>query len=112
MTKTISDENCPIIHALSVIDGKWKLPLLWHLADNPCGIRYNELKRRLEGITNIMLTRSLRDLEADGVIVRRCFSGASPHVEYTLTAQGQALIPALSAVKAWGKQLHHTSASS
>ncbi|MFT8710189.1 MAG: helix-turn-helix domain-containing protein [Sporolactobacillus sp.] len=79
--------------------------MLWHLADNPNGIRYNELKRRLNGITNIMLTRSLRELEDDGVVARIKYSDTPPHVEYSLTGQGQKLVPALLTIKEWGEQL-------
>lgn len=50
MIKKIYEENCPVIYALNIIGSRWKLPVLWHLANNPNGIRYNELKRRLDGI--------------------------------------------------------------
>lgn len=106
MIKNIYEGNCPVIHALNIIGGKWKLPVLWYLANNPNGIRYNELKRRLNGITNIMLTRSLRELEEDGVVTRIQYSDVPPHVEYSLTEQGEKLIPALLTIKEWGENLH------
>lgn len=105
MEKTIYPGNCPVIYALNIIGGKWKLPLLWHLANNQRGIRYNELKRKLDGITNIMLTRSLRELEEDGIVNRLQHSTIPPHVIYSLTEQGEKLIPALMNIKEWGEGL-------
>ena len=68
---------CPIIHALNLIGGKWKLPVLWHLFDAE-SVRYNELKRSVVGITNIMLTQCLRELEAAGSCAGT-ISEKSPH---------------------------------
>ena len=62
-------------------------------------IRYNELKRQVHGITNIMLTRSLQELEAHGLVSRIQYSEIPPHVEYCLTKAGQKLIPALHELK-------------
>ena len=88
---------CPVIHALRLIGGKWKLPILWHLFDAET-VRYNELKRRVVGVTNIMLTQCL---------VRRIDYGeVPPRVEYALTERGRDLLPALRELYAWGgKQL-------
>ena len=78
---------CPIIHALNLIGGKWKLPVLWHLFDAE-SVRYNELKRSVVGITNIMLTQCLRELEAAGLVRRDDFGEVPPRVEYSLTGPG------------------------
>lgn len=94
------DNVCPVLHALNIIGGKWRIPILWKLANSP--LRYNELKRQLTGITNIMLTRSLKDLEKHGLIDRIQFSEIPPHVEYSLTEQGKNLVPALIIIKEWG----------
>ena len=83
---------CPIIHALNLIGGKWKLPVLWHLFDAE-SVRYNELKRSVVGITNIMLTQCLRELEAAGLVRRNDFGEVPTRVEYTLTGRGRELIP-------------------
>lgn len=56
------DGSCQVVTALNLLSGRWKLPILWKLYKG--GIRYNELKRQVRGITNIMLTRSLQELEA------------------------------------------------
>jgi DNA-binding HxlR family transcriptional regulator len=108
MNKAIYEGNCPVIYALNMIGSKWKLALLWHLANNQNGIRYNELKRKLDGITNIMLTRSLRELDEDGIVRRIQYSDIPPHVEYSLTDQGEKLIPALLNIKVWGEQLRQS----
>ena len=83
---------CPIIHALNLIGGKWKLPVLWHLFDAE-SVRYNELKRSVVGITNIMLTQCLRELEAAGLVRRNDFGEVPPRVEYSLTGRGRELLP-------------------
>ena len=94
------DNGCPVLHALSVIGGKWRIPILWKLANSP--LRYNELKRQLSGITNIMLTRSLKELEAYDLVRRVQYSEIPPHVEYSLTQQGEQLVPAFMIIKEWG----------
>ncbi len=79
------------------------MPILWHLSQSE--LRYNELKRKLDGITNIMLTRSLKELEGYGLIQRKQYSEIPPHVEYSVTETGKRLIPALKAIKDWGLEL-------
>jgi len=98
----IYDKSCPVLHALNIIGGKWRIPILWQLSNS--SLRYNELKRQLKGITNIMLTRSLKDLEDYGLINRVQFAEVPPHVEYSLTEQGKQLVPALLIIKDWGEQ--------
>jgi DNA-binding HxlR family transcriptional regulator len=115
----MSDNNlysgsCEVVNALNLLSGRWKLPILWKLSYG--NIRYNELKRQVHGITNIMLTRSLQELEAHGLVSRIQYSEIPPHVEYCLTKSGQKLVPALHELKKWGeeqaiveRQLHSTS---
>ncbi|HEX9025976.1 MAG TPA: helix-turn-helix domain-containing protein [Clostridium sp.] len=100
--KNIYDDNCPILHALNIIGGKWRLPILWNLSDG--GLRYNELKRKLNGITNIMLTRSLQDLEQYGLVKRVQHSEIPPHVEYFLTDHTKKLLPAMKSIDEWGRE--------
>lgn len=100
MENKIVEINCPVIAALKIIGGKWRIPVLWKLAEGP--VRYNELKRQLVGITNIMLTRSLRELEEAKLIHRIQYSDIPPHVEYVLTEDGKNLLPALNSIKEWG----------
>ncbi|WP_308776950.1 helix-turn-helix domain-containing protein [uncultured Bilophila sp.] len=103
---------CPIIHALHLIGGKWKLPVLWHLFDAE-PVRYNELKRSVVGITNIMLTQCLRELEASGLVRREDHGEVPPRVEYSLTERGRELLPALRELYKWGeRQLARNAATS
>lgn len=95
------DGSCDLVNAFNFICGKWRLPILWYLSQG--NYRYNELKRLLCGITNIMLTRSLQDLESHGMIWRKQHSEIPPHVEYGLTVQGEKIIPVLEALEAWGE---------
>jgi DNA-binding HxlR family transcriptional regulator len=96
------DHVCPIVYALSIIGSKWKIPILWHLADDGT-LRYNELKRSVYGITNIMLTQCLRELEEHGLVERREFGTIPPKVEYSLTERGKTLMPLLYELHSWGQ---------
>lgn len=94
--------KCPIIYAMELVGSKWKMPILWNLTreDN---LHYNELKRRIKGITNTMLTRALRELEDDGLLVRVSAGSVPPSVTYHLTDEGKGLIPSLDGLYAWGE---------
>lgn len=91
---------CPVEAALEVIGGKWKGLALYHLVDG--AKRFNELKRLCGTVTQRMLTKQLRELEADGLITRKVHPVVPPKVEYALTPKGQALAPILAALRAWG----------
>ena len=95
--------QCPILHVFRRIGGKWKLPILWHLADQDT-VRYNELKRSVRGVTNMMLTKCLRELEDFGLVHRMQYNEIPPRVEYSLTERGKTLLPALEALYAWGRE--------
>lgn len=101
--KTAQAPKCPVVRALEIIGGKWRLPIIWQLSAQE-SIRYNELKRRLDGITNIMLTRSLQGLEENGLVRRVEYSRIPPHVEYSLTESCKKLLPALEIINEWGKE--------
>ncbi|HVW41250.1 MAG TPA: helix-turn-helix domain-containing protein [Amycolatopsis sp.] len=93
---------CPVELTIEVIGGKWKPVILAHLKE---GVhRYGELRRRMPGISEKMLTQQLRELEADGLVSRRARDGRTPHVEYRLTPDGLALGPALHALYQWGER--------
>ncbi|MFV0423409.1 winged helix-turn-helix transcriptional regulator [Oleidesulfovibrio sp.] len=95
--------TCPILYALDLIGGKWKLPIIWHLADRQV-VRYNELKRSVTGITNMMLTKSLKELEQSGLVLRVQHQEVPPRVEYSLTERGRKLLPAMNKLYEWGKE--------
>ncbi|MGI6584689.1 MAG: helix-turn-helix transcriptional regulator [Gracilibacteraceae bacterium] len=97
-------DNCPLTFALNFIGGKWRLPIIWVLSKNGT-MRYNELKRSIDGITNMMLTQSLKELELNGIINRKQFMEVPPRVKYSLTDNGEELIPALKALANWGKNM-------
>jgi DNA-binding HxlR family transcriptional regulator len=99
-----SFDDCPLTFALNLIGGKWRLPILWALNKNGV-MRYNELKRSIEGITSMVLTQSLKELESSGIIRREQFPEVPPRVEYSLTDKGAELIPALKALASWGKKM-------
>ena len=92
--------GCPVEAALDLIDGKWKAVILYHLLNDT--IRFNELRRRLSRITQRMLTRQLRELEADGLIHREIYAEVPPRVEYSLTALGRSLEPVVRMLWTWG----------
>jgi len=97
-------DKCPLTFALNLIGGKWRLPIIWALSRNGT-MRYNELKKNINGITNMMLTQSLKELETDGIINRKQYMEIPPRVEYSLTENGESLIPALKALASWGKMM-------
>ena len=99
VSENIYKTECPILYAMRIIGQKWKLPILWYIADSENQtMRYKELERRVVGITATMLTKCLRELEADKLIRRTQYSTIPPTVEYTLIERGKLLIPALESV--------------
>lgn len=100
--KDVEEEQCPVLFALHIIGQKWKLPILWYLHEKE-NTRWAELKHRLPGVTNLMLTKSLRELEASGLVNRKQYASIPPKVEYSLTAQGKSLLPTLNELYKWGK---------
>lgn len=98
----VYETKCPLIYALEIIGQKWKLPILWYLFANEF-TRYNELKRKVKGISNMMLTKSLKELEEEGLVVRIQYETIPPKVEYALTDRGKALLPALNELSIWGE---------
>lgn len=95
--------KCPVTYALRLIGGKWKLPILWALSCKGV-LRYNELKRCVCGITNMMLSQSLKELEKNGLVRRVQYMEIPPHVEYSLSRSGESLMPALNELAAWGTE--------
>ena len=98
------DDKCPLLRVMELIGGKWKLPILWHLAEAESaavGVRYNELRRQVRGVTNMMLTKCLRELEAAGLVLRRDYAETPPRVEYALSETGRSLMPILRKLYRW-----------
>ncbi|GGG75891.1 winged helix-turn-helix transcriptional regulator [Paenibacillus radicis (ex Gao et al. 2016)] len=96
------DFNCEKELTLSVIGGKWKLIILWHLGKQGPQ-RFSELQRLLPKITHKMLTSQLKELMDDGIIHREVFPEVPPRVEYSMTELGMTLLPILEMMYTWGK---------
>ena len=93
--------NCPVTPLLLMLQGKWKFRIIYELCiKNP--IRFGELLKNIDGITNTMLTSSLRELEKDGLVSRIQFNEIPPHVEYSLTKMGSDLLPIFYEMTKWG----------
>ena len=98
-------EGCPVKFALGLVSGKWKLRILWELNQQEV-IRFNELQRRLEGISSVMLSKSLEELGRARLVHREQYPEIPPRVEYSLTALGRSIAPYLRALGEWGMQAY------
>ncbi|GJM81996.1 MarR family transcriptional regulator [Paenibacillus sp. HMSSN-139] len=96
-------QETPFGYTLSVIGGKWKMLILYLLAENQ-PVRFNEMKRRLSPITYKMLSSQLKELEADGLVDRKEYPQVPPKVEYRLTPKAETLIPVMEQLCDWGTQ--------
>ncbi|MEM9478759.1 MAG: helix-turn-helix domain-containing protein [Verrucomicrobiota bacterium] len=91
---------CPVEATLELIGGKWKGMVLFYLLGGK--MRFSELMRAIGCVTQRMLTKQLRELEASGLITRIVYAEVPPRVEYELTKEGETLKPILNALKKWG----------
>ncbi len=94
-------EICPLQTALKRIGGKWKIPIICVLSSGH-GIRYNELMKKVMGITNTMLASSLKELEKDGLITRVQYNEMPIRVEYFITEKAKELLPIMQKLALWG----------
>lgn len=95
--------GCPVTKLILMLQGKWKNQIIFAMSLND-SIRFGQLKKEVSGITNTMLTNTLRELEADGLIHREQFNEIPPHVEYSLTEKGRNLFPVFYEMLKWGMQ--------
>ena len=93
--------DCPVATTVSLIGSKWKLLIIRNLLVRPW--RFNELQRSLEGISQKVLTDSLRSMEEDGIITRTVYPEVPPRVEYALSELGETLRPIISDMEKWGQ---------
>ncbi len=91
---------CPVATTVSLIGSKWKLLIMRNLLARPW--RFNELQKSLDGISQKVLTESLRSMEDDGIIIRTVFPEVPPHVEYSLSEVGESMRPIIASMEAWG----------
>lgn len=92
--------SCPVTHCLAMIGGKWKPVILFCIANGVA--RFGAMQRALPGITKQMLTKQLRELEADGLISRTVFPQVPPRVDYALSDKGRSILPVIDAMRIWG----------
>lgn len=93
--------DCPVATTVSLIGNKWKLLIIRNLLVRPW--RFNELHKSLDGISQKVLTDSLRQMEADGIITRTVYPEVPPRVEYALSSLGESMRPILMSMQAWGE---------
>jgi DNA-binding HxlR family transcriptional regulator len=99
--------NCEKEMTLSIIGGKWKMIILWHLGKQGTK-RFSELKALIPNITQKMLVNQLRELEEDEIVERKVYNVVPPKVEYSLTEHGKSLMPILELMYEWGKNYMQT----
>src|SRR5581483_3694639 len=93
-------QTCNVAYAMNLIGGKWKVSIIWELADT-YPKRLSHLRRELVGISEGVLITQLKELEKDGLVQRIDFHEVPPHVEYNLTSQGELLLNTLAALDKW-----------
>lgn len=100
MAEKIENSDCPVTYCMSKIGGKWK-PIIIYLIRKGAN-RFGILERGIKGITKQMLTKQLRELEADGILKRTIYPEIPPRVEYFYTPLGESLFPVIDAMSEWG----------
>ncbi|HHT02495.1 MAG TPA: helix-turn-helix transcriptional regulator [Firmicutes bacterium] len=96
----MSDRRCPIESTLAIISGKWKILIMKALAQGP--VRYGEISKEIPAVSSKVLTQQLREMEKDGLIVRKVFPEIPPRVEYSLSKMGASLSSVLGELRNWG----------
>ena len=94
--------ECPVATTVALIGSKWKLLILRNLLQRPW--RFNELQKSLDGISQKVLTDSLRSMEADGIITRTVYPEVPPRVEYALSETGESMRPIIQSMERWGAE--------
>jgi DNA-binding HxlR family transcriptional regulator len=100
MNKKISQTECPVTFCMQKLGGKWK-PIIIFLIRKGAN-RFGVLERGIDGITKQMLTKQLREMEADGILNRKIYPEIPPRVEYSFTDFGESLFPIIDAMSSWG----------
>ena len=95
-----SEEACPVKKVIEIFQGKWSAYVLFELSKEE-SLRFNTLKKRIRGITNTMLTTTLRQLEEKGLVVRTQYNEIPPHVEYALSEPAREMYPVFIAMAEW-----------
>ncbi len=98
------EKTCPTWQLLAQIGDKWTILIINILAVERSAVRFGQLRKAVPGISQKMLTQTLRDLERNGLVVRTVYPVIPPHVEYSLTALGRTLIGPLGALSLWSRE--------
>lgn len=98
--------ECPVATTVQLIGSKWKILIIRNLMERPW--RFNELKRDLKGISQKVLTDSLRSMENDGIVNRKIYPEVPPRVEYSLSELGRSMQPIIEAMAKWGENYKKT----
>lgn len=101
LTTQVSD-RCPMRRTLELLSGKWRTHIIYELCRHE-RCRFGELKKAIPRITNTMLSTTLKELETLGIVCRQQFNEIPPHVEYSLTDKGRALLPVFTELARWGE---------
>ena len=102
LCENIAGEGCGLKKVIDIVGGKWKIMILC-VIDKDEVVRYGELRRAVYGITNTMLAQSLKEMESDGMVIRKQYDEIPVRVEYTLSEKAKSLIPILLELKKWGE---------
>lgn len=102
----VLEMSCGLTYAVELLNGRWKVNILWNISQ---GVnRYGLLKKSIPAISEKMLTQRLKDLENEGLIVRKDFNTIPPHVEYSLSDSGKDLFPVLKQLCKWGNTVRES----
>ena len=101
-TKYHGHAECPITATISVIGGKWKPPLIWILLKGP--MRFGELGKMMPDIALKVLSRQLKELEAEGIVIRKAYPEVPPRVEYSLSKKGESLRDIMELMSEWSRK--------
>ena len=101
--KNEREEDCPIRRVLELLSGRWRPQIIYTLYKHPA-CRFGQLQKAMPRVTNAVLTTTLRELERSGIVQRTQFNEVPPHVEYSLTDKGRALLPIFYEMTVWGEQ--------
>lgn len=100
---SVPEQNCPVSKTLDILSGKWTSRVIYEL-EKKDRIRFGELKKSLGGITNAMLSSTLKGLEEKGIVIREQYNEIPPHVEYSLSDSGKAMLSIYYEIAKWGSQ--------
>ena len=98
----VSEKSCSLREVLDIVGGKWAMPIIYVLSKGK--LRFRDLERSIEGINTRMLVKELKNMEANGIVIREVFATVPPTVENTLTEKGHKLMPGITALYNWGQE--------